>query len=194
MAPLDRGGFVSIDIRLAGTAADMELIRRMNNDVFACEIGQHEPAPDGRLIDTLETRSRFLIGIEDGRLIAMISFHSEPPYSVEKKLSDPEVLKALSAPVFEIRLLAIHPDYRSTSLLARLLVRLHGLLAAAGARTLVISALARRLPMYEFMGFRAMGPAVQSGGAAFVPMALDMARLPPRAKAVYARYALASDS
>jgi hypothetical protein len=194
MAPLDRGGSVSIDIRLAATAADMELIRCMNNDVFACEVGQHEPAPDGRLIDPLETRSRFLVGIEDGSLIAMVSFHSEPPYSVEKKLSDPEVLKALSAPVFEIRLLAVHPAHRSTNLLARLLVRLHGLLTAAGARTLVISALALRLPMYEFMGFRALGPAVQSGGAAFVPMALDMAGLPPRAKALCARYALGPDS
>lgn len=167
----------------------MEMIRHMNNDVFACEIGQHEPAPDGRLIDPFESRSRFLIAVEKGRLLAMISFHSEPPFSVEKKLSDPSVLMELEAPLFEIRLLAIDPAHRLTPLLPRLLVHLYRLLDAAGARTLVISALSLRLPMYEFMGFRPIGPAVHSGGAAFIPMALDLTRLPPSAKAVHDRYA-----
>ena len=172
----------------------MEMIRRMNNDVFACEIGQHEPSPDGRLIDPFEARSRFLIAVEDERILAMVSFHREPPFSVEKKLKDPSVLMSLAAPLFEIRLLAIDPAHRLTSLLTRLLVRLYGLLVAEGARTVVISALTLRLPMYEFMGFRPIGPPVRSGGAAFTPMALDLASLPPSAKAVYERYACRTDS
>lgn len=177
-----------ITFRLATTADDLDIVRRMNNDVFALEIGQHEPAPDGRLVDGLESRSTFLLAFDSEQPAAMVSFHSQPPYSVEGKLADPLVLGALPGPIFEIRLLAVDPGHRGTPVLTLLLVRLFDILRGQGARTVVISGIAARASMYLTMGFRPLGPAVRSGAAEFVPMALDLANLPPRAEAIRRRY------
>jgi GNAT superfamily N-acetyltransferase len=180
---------VKLEFRLAAAPGDYDIIRRMNNDVFAIEIGQHEPAPDGRLVDGFESRSMFLLAFDSDQPAAMVSFHSQPPYSVEAKLDDPLVLAGLPGPIFEIRLLAIHPFHRGTPLLAALLVRLFGAVRERGARTLVISGIAGRRAMYHSMGFVELGPEVRRGEAGFIPMALDLESLPPNAEAIRRRYA-----
>ncbi len=180
---------MNLTFRLADSPEDFDVIRRMNNQIFACEIGQHEASPDGRLVDPLESRSRFLLAFDSGHPAAMISFHGQPPFSAEKKLADPSVIAALPGPVFEIRLLAIDPAYRGTPLLTILLVRLFDILRERGVRTAIISGITPRAPMYRAMGFIELGPAVQSGSAEFFPMALDLENLPASARAICSRYA-----
>jgi len=180
---------VKLAFRLAATPDDYDIIRRMNNDVFASEIGQHQASPDGRLVDALESRSDFLLAFDSRRLAAMVSFHGQPPFSVEGKLPGPGSLVSLPGPVFEIRLLAVDPAYRGTHVLMLLLIRLFDILCGKGARTVVISGIASRASMYRKMGFMPLGPAVRSGAAEFIPMALDLHHLPLRADAIRRRYA-----
>ncbi len=78
---------MNLNIRLAASPEDFEVIRRMNNQVFACEIGQHEASPDGSLVDPFESRSQFLLAFDSGYPAAMVSFHDRRPFSVEKKNS-----------------------------------------------------------------------------------------------------------
>ncbi len=180
---------MNLNIRLAASPEDFEVIRRMNNQVFACEIGQHEASPDGSLVDPFESRSQFLLAFDSGYPAAMVSFHDRRPFSVEKKLADPSIIAKLPGPVFEIRLLAVDPAYRGTPLLTILLVRLFEILREFGARTAIISGITTRAQMYRAMGFSELGPASRSGSAEFFPMALDLENLPRSAQAIYARYA-----
>ncbi len=180
---------MNLSIRLADSTEDFDTIRRMNNQIFACEIGQHDASPDGLLVDPLESRSQFLLAFDSGHPAAMVSFHDRPPFSAEKKLADPSVIATLPGPVFEIRLLAVDPAYRGTPLLTILLARLFEILRERGARTAIISGITTRAPLYRAMGFAELGAAVRSGSAEFLPMALDLENLPPSAHAIYSRYA-----
>lgn len=166
--------------RRAETAEDFEQIRRLNHAAFAEELRQHEPRPDGRLIDRFEDRSRFLLALDDGRLAAMVCWSMTPPFSVESRLQDPDILRRLPQPVCEVRLLAVAREYRHTTVFAGLLAKLLEEVRAAGAATLVISGVEERREMYERLGFRAIGPPVPQGEARFVPMALRLEELPPR--------------
>ncbi len=180
---------MKIEFRIAATPDEFDIIRRMNNDVFASEIGQHEASPDGRLVDPFESRSQFLLAFDSGREAAMVCFHCQPPYSVERKLADPTILDSLPRPLYEIRLLAVGPTYRGSSVLTLLLVKLFDILRERRAKSIVISGITSQAQMYETLGFTPLGPPVQSGAAEFIPMMLDLDHLPGRAEAIRRRYA-----
>lgn len=180
---------MKLEFRLAAAPGDYDAIRRMNNDVFASEIGQHEISPDGMLVDAFESRSDFLLAFDSSHLAAMVSFHCQPPFSVEKKLACPDLLASLPGPLYEIRLLAVDPAYRGSHVLTLLLIRLFDVLCTRGARTVVISGIATRASMYRTIGFSPLGPAVQSGAAEFIPMSLDLHQLTSRAEGIRQRYA-----
>lgn len=166
--------------RPAESEQDFERIRRLNHAVFAEELRQHEPRPDRRLVDRFEDKSRFLLAMDGERLAAMVCWSMTPPFSVESRLEDPGILGQLPQPVCEVRLLAIDPDYRHTTVFAGLLAALLSEVRAAGAATLVISGVEERRAMYERMGFRALGGPVPQGAARFIPMALVLEALPER--------------
>jgi len=164
--------------KTAETGEEFQSLRRLNHRIFAEEVGQHEARPDGVLIDPFEDKSRFTIAVHQGSVVGMVCVHDEPPFSVEKKLSDRAVLESLARPLLEVRLLAIDPEHRNRMVLAGLLGNMVEEAFAAGYGTLLISALADRMEMYERFGFSALGPPVESGSAIFVPMALKLSELP----------------
>jgi GNAT superfamily N-acetyltransferase len=181
---------VRYTFRLAGKDSDLDEIRLLNHRVFAAEIAQHPETADQRLVDAYEEQSRFVVALAHGHIVGMVSYHDDPPYSVEKKLDDPRLLVGLERPLREMRLLAVDPAHRGRGGIVAfgLLARLCELALADGVKTVVISAYEQRLDMYHFMGFNALGPAVVSGGARFVPMALRLDAIPKEALAMYARY------
>ena len=61
----------------------------------------------------------------------------------------------------EIRLLAILPEFRNRSILAGLFWQVGSYARAHRYSDLLISGILDRLSMYEKIGFRPMGPAVQ---------------------------------
>ena len=180
---------MSYSFRTARTVEDFEAVRRLNHDVFALEIGQHPAAADGRLIDAFEPASSFVLALHGRRVVGMVSWHRTPPWSVGKKLADPAVVDALPAPLCEARLLAVLPEHRGKPVLVGLLATLFDAVAAAQARTVLISAYEERLDMYRAMGFEPLGPAVAAGAARFIPMALVLDRMPAFARRALARYA-----
>ncbi|MGB9610586.1 MAG: GNAT family N-acetyltransferase, partial [Bryobacteraceae bacterium] len=110
--------------RYAETEEDFDRLRRLNHAAFAEELGQHEPRPNGRLIDRFEQKSRFLLALEGERLAAMVCWSMERPFSVESRLSDARVLEELPQPLCEVRLLAVAREYRHTGVFAGLLAKL----------------------------------------------------------------------
>ena len=164
-----------VDVRFkpANTAEDIEQVHRLNHRIFAEEVGQHPRTPDGRLIDKFHDRNRYFIATCGSELVGMISVHDGPEFSITSRLEDVSALKALRAPL-EIRLLAILPRFRKRSILAGLFWQVRSYARAHHYSDLLISGIVERLPMYEKMGFKAMGPAVPCGAAAFVPMRLSL--------------------
>ena len=75
-------------------------------------------------------------------------------------------------------MLTVRPSYRRGPVFLGLLGRFDEHARRHGYTRLLISGLVERIAIYEKLGFRALGPAVACGRAAFVPMSLDLRRLP----------------
>jgi predicted N-acetyltransferase YhbS len=153
----------------AETADEIEQIHRLNYRTFVEEIPQHTAQEPGRLVDKFHAKNTYFVAMTEGSVVGMVCFHDQPPYSVASRLVDPTILEHPPLRRMEVRLLAVEPAHRGGPIMIALLW-----LALEHARRhydeVYISGVAERVPMYERLGFRALGPAVPDGTAAFVPM------------------------
>lgn len=164
--------------KTAESPAEFEQIHRLNYRTFAEEVGQYTPNGSGILVDRFHEKNTYHIALQGESLLGMVATHDRPPFSVAARLADPSVLDALGGPLLEVRLLAMNPDYRNRLVLPGLLWELYCDARARRYSHLIISGITERLSMYERVGFRALGPATQSGAAKYVPMALSLADPP----------------
>lgn len=165
--------------RRAATAVDLEQVHRLNHEIFASEVGQHEPDAAGRLVDKFDRKNTYYLALRGGEVVGMVAVHDEPPFSIADRLVDPGVLDRLPGRPLEVRLLALRPGVRGGALLFGLLWEVREHARRFGHGHLLISGVTTRVGLYERLGFRALGPAVPCGAAEFVPMALDLADPPP---------------
>jgi aspartate aminotransferase-like enzyme len=164
---------MDIQFKQAESSEELEQIHRLNHRIFAAEIGQHEQTADGRLIDKFHSRNCYFIAVQNGRVIAMVSVHDGPEFSVAARLADKSILTSLRAPL-EVRLLAILPEFRKRSILAGLFWQVFHYAHAHQYSHLLISGIIERLPMYTKMGFCPIGPPVADRAASFVPMCMSL--------------------
>jgi aspartate aminotransferase-like enzyme len=162
----------------ARSPREFEQIHRLNHQVFASEVRQHLPTSDGRLIDRFHPANRYFIAVRNGELAGMVSVHPGPQFSISSRLPDTALIASLRAPL-EVRLLAVHPQYRGSLILPGLLLQVYGYARQERFSDLLISGIAQRVSLYRKMGFRALGPAVASGEASFIPMRLPLDSPPP---------------
>jgi hypothetical protein len=164
-------------IKLAETEAEFDQIFQLNQRIFAGELRQYATAAD-RLVDKFHSKNEYWIALDGSSLVGMIALHDQPPFSVAEKLSDPAILDRLGR-LAEVRLLAIDPEHRNGLLLAELLTAVYAQVKSYDS--IAISGLADKQAMYRRLGFRELGPPVRSGVAEFVPMAVAIEELGPRA-------------
>jgi aspartate aminotransferase-like enzyme len=162
----------------AETHQEFEQIHRLNHRTFVDEIPQHRGTGSGLLVDKFHEKNAYLIVLRGERVVGMVSANGEPPFSIAERLRDPEVLKLPGARPMEVRLLAIEPPERNSTLFFGLIWSLYEYARAHGYTHVFISGVQERVPMYERLGFVSLGPGVASGQAFFVPMMLTIGRLP----------------
>jgi aspartate aminotransferase-like enzyme/GNAT superfamily N-acetyltransferase len=176
----------------AASSEELTQIHRLNHQIFVDEVGQHEATGTRLLVDQFDDKNQYFIAKRDDLLVGMISVHDKPPFSVAHKLADPRILEDLGSQLLEVRLLAIHPDERNTRVLAGLLYAVFSYARNGGYSHLVISGVEKQLPMYERLGFQAIGPAVSRGKAEFTPMAVRIKDFPAKTVNRFQRWALGS--
>jgi aspartate aminotransferase-like enzyme len=162
----------------AETRQEIEQIHRLNFRTFVNEIPQHPDTGSGVLVDKFHTKNAYLIVLREGRVVGMVSAHDQPPFSVADRLREPEVLDRPGTRPLEVRLLAIEPDERNSTMFFGLIWSLYEHARTNGYTHLFISGVAERVGLYERLGFVPLGPAVPCGSASFVPMMLTIGQLP----------------
>jgi GNAT superfamily N-acetyltransferase len=177
-------------IKQAETEAEFDQIFQLNQRIFARELHQYAPSGD-RLVDKFHAKNQYWIALDGESVVGMIAFHDQPPFSVADKLADPQILNTLGR-LAEVRLLAIDPEHRNGLLLVGLLVAVYQ--QARAYKSIAISGHRDELAMYRRLGFRELGPPVRSGEAEFVPMAVSVADLGPRAQRWRKRLAKATSA
>jgi aspartate aminotransferase-like enzyme len=171
------GGYV---FKRAETSQELEEIHRLNYRTFVGEVPQHPDPGNGRLVDKFHDKNVYFIAVHDGQIVAMVSAHDQPPFSVADRLSDPGILQRPGTRPLEVRLLAIVPGWRRSRVLPGLLWVLLEFARNSGHTHMYISGLHDRVTLYQHLGFRSLGPAVPCGTVAFVPMVLSLIQIPGR--------------
>ncbi len=171
------GGYV---FKRAETEEEFGQIHCLNYRTFVTEIPQHTDPGCDRLVDKFHDKSIYFVAKEEGRVIAMLSSHDQPPFSVADRLPDPSVLRRAGTRPLEVRLLAVEPAKRNSTIFFGLLWVLYDHALTHHYTHLYISGFTERVPLYERLGFQAMGPGVKCGAATFVPMVLNVGNLPEK--------------
>ena len=166
----------------SGASTALVGVRRLNHQAFADELGQHEATGTGLLRDRFEEKSRYVIALRDNRVVGMLAIHDKAPYSIEQRLNDPAMLDAIPGRKLEVRLLAIDTRHRNGMVFSGLLGTMIENAFREGYDALLISGVVERVAMYRRLGFRELGPPVESGRARFVPMAMRLAEMPQRVR------------
>ena len=161
----------------AETGDEFEQVHRLNHRTFVGEIHQYPDSGSGLLVDKFHAKNTYFIGLRDGRVVGMVSVHGQPPFSVAERLSDPSILQRPGVRPMEVRLLAIEPNERHSTLFLGLGCTLFQHARDNGYTHLYISGVTDRIPLYQRLGFEALGPAVASGNASFVPMGTSLPQM-----------------
>lgn len=161
----------------AETRGEFEQIHQLNYRTFVTEIPQHKDTGSDRLVDKFHDKNAYYIALHQGRLVGMVSLHDEPPFSVAERLSDPTILSRPGTRPLEVRLLAVEPNRRNSTVFFGLVYQIYEHARLKGYTHLYISGVEDRLSLYHQLGFEALGPAVGSGAARFVPMVVTTSQL-----------------
>lgn len=159
--------------KLADADHEFEAVHRLNYRTFVAEIAQHADPGTGLLVDKFHDRNIYFIALCDGRLVGMVSAHAQAPFSVASRLADPSILERPGSRPIEVRLLAVEPDQRNSSVITGLLYAFYEYARDHGYTDFYISGVVERIGLYERMGFKALGPPVTGGSASFVPMGVN---------------------
>jgi GNAT superfamily N-acetyltransferase len=172
----------------ATTPEELEQVFRLNHDVFAEELAQHQGDESGRLVDKFHDKNVYYVAVHDERVVGMIALHDRPPFSVAGKLADSEAVLAKLGRLIEVRLLAVEPAHRNGRVMAGLMLQIYQRARPSGQKlydtprynTIVISGHAGKANIYRQLGYRDLGPAVKSGEALYIPMAVSIDDLAER--------------
>lgn len=165
-----------IDYRIARTDTEFEQIFRLNHATFTVELPQHAPQPDGRLIDRFHAQNTYVIGCAAGRVVAMIAFRAERPFSLDAKVPDLDGYLLPARHPCELRLLAIDPGWRGSAVLWGLLRACIAELRERHFDLALISGTVRQQRLYARLGFLPFAQPVGIAPVLFLPMQLPLSR------------------
>ena len=160
--------------KIAAEEWEFEQIHRLNYRTFVEEIPQHQRNAEGRLVDKFHAENIYIVGLDAGRVVAMVALRGRRPFSLDQKMPDLDRHIPAGFVPCEVRLLVVDKDYRGTAVCAALLGTLATEAIRIGYDLALISGTTRQLRLYRHMGFQPFGPLVGSGEAVFQPMLLSL--------------------
>ena len=152
-------------------------IHELNYKTFVEEIPQHQQNAEKKLVDKFHNKNKYIIAKTGERVIGMVCYNMERPFSLDEKLPDLNNYLPEHSNIAEIRLLAVQPEQRKATIAYRLLQYLCKVLIQSQANAAVISGTTRQLRLYEKMGFVPFGPLVGSSNAFYQPMYITLNKL-----------------
>lgn len=164
----------------ADSDQEFDQIHRLNYRTFVSEIRQYSDPGTDRLIDKFHHKNVYFVGLKRGRVVGMLSAHDQPPFSIAERLPDPSMLQRPGMNVMEVRLLAVEPDERHSSIFFGLVYVMYHYALKKQKTHLLISGVSQRQRLYQRLGFVPIGPALPSGQASFIPMILDVTDIPEK--------------
>jgi aspartate aminotransferase-like enzyme len=171
---MDKSKNPPLTFKIASEEWEFEQIHKLNYKTFVEEIPQHEPNPDGILVDKFHKENTYVICLRDNQLLGMVAVRDKRPFSLDKKLENLDSYLPEARSICEIRLLAVKKNHRSGHVLQGLFKLLAEYCESRGYDLAIISGTVRQLKLYKKLGFVPFGPLVGTPDAQFQPMYLTL--------------------
>ncbi|MFE2021821.1 aminotransferase class I/II-fold pyridoxal phosphate-dependent enzyme [Streptomyces sp. NPDC059499] len=171
---------MSRDVQIrAADAEDLVWIHELRHRVYAQELGQHAPRPEGRLHDALDGDNVYLVAARGPVRMGFVSL--TPPwlgrYGLDKYLTRDELPLLSEGGAFEVRILTVEPRWRSTAVAPLLMYAALRWISSRGGRTVVAMGRTELLDMYLAVGLEPLGHTVRSGAVTFEVLTGEVAGL-----------------
>ena len=165
-----------IEIHTPQCEAEFMAVWRFNYEVFAAELRMRPRTEEPWLADPFHYKNLYRVARHriTGRIVGLIAAHWQPPYSVAAHFGPEAAAPPAAGKLAEIRLFAVAPDYRKTTVAARLGIALLLDLESRQVTELVISGISVQKRFYERLGFRATGAPVAAGDTRLYPMRAEL--------------------
>ena len=163
-----------VAFRVASADWEFEQIHRLNYQTFVEEIPQHRPNDERVLIDAFHGKNTYLIAVRERRLVGMMAWRGERPFSIDGKLPDLDRYLPAGRKPCEVRLLATTLDARNGFVFRGLVELLARQATQQGYDLVVISGTVRQTGLYRHLGFVPFGDLIGSADAPYQPMYLTL--------------------
>ena len=163
-----------LTFKIATEPWEFEAIHRLNYRTFVEEIPQHQPHPDGRLVDRFHDENTYAICLDGDQLVGMVCGRASRPFSLDAKLDKLDAYLPPGRHILEVRLLAVERAYRNGVVFARLCGELVRHFRDDGYDLAVITGTTRQQKLYRHLGFVPFGPELGTPEARFQPMYLTL--------------------
>ena len=161
----------SVVYKIADKPEEFRQINALNYATFVEEIPQHAANADRLLVDKFNKQNTYIIALnEAGILMGMICVHHDRPFSLDHKIKNLDALLPPHNRICEIRLLAVKPEYRNTTVFAGLIKTMFAYTQDNGFDFAVISGTERQVKLYKKIGFEIFADAVGTPEALYYPM------------------------
>lgn len=179
--------------KIATEAAEFEQIHRLNYRTFVEEIPQHAANEGRRLVDRFDEENTYVVCLEGGRLVGMMSVRDRRPFSLDTKLPNLDDYLPSGRRACEFRLLSVELEHRNGQIFHGLLKLMAEHCFARGYDLAVISGTLGQSRLYRHLGFVPFGPVVGTAEAPYQPMYLTRAAFLERSKTFLRRNAREAD-
>ncbi|HWJ47987.1 MAG TPA: histidinol-phosphate transaminase [Candidatus Udaeobacter sp.] len=166
-----------IDISLAG-ADDRPAVYRLRHQIYALELGQHQPNSEQQLSDPLDAYNVYVKAAVDRHIAGFVSI--TPPghsYSVDKYFSRDVFPFPFDNGVYEVRLLTVIPERRTLAIASLLMYAALRWIEAQGGRRIVAIGRREILSLYLKAGLKSLGCSAQSGAVTYELLTATVADL-----------------
>ncbi len=169
-----------VHVKIADQTHEFEQIHRLNYRTFVEEIPQHAVNAEHLLVDKFHDENTYFIALSGETVIGMLTLRSVRPFSLDSKVENLDQYLPIAAAntlqkIAEIRLLAIVPAYRHTSVFAQLFYFALTTCLQQKFSLALVSATVLQAKLYANMGFIAFANLVGKPGAMYQPMYLELA-------------------
>ncbi len=159
-----------VHFRVAENASEFEQVFALLYQTFVEEIPQHPPNPDRRHVDRFHDENLYVIAADGDEVVGVIALRGQRPFSLDQKLGPVDGMLPPGRRVCELRLLAVKPAHRSSSVFSGLVDSVVREGRARGYDLAIISGTLRQSRLYRHLGFEPFGSIVGTEDAPFQPM------------------------
>ena len=178
-----------ITIITPSTPEEFDKLWALNYEIFAAELKMRPETDSQRLVDKFHHKNIYRAAqLPSGELAGMIAAHWQPPYSAAAHFGDAITIPPKQGKLAEIRLFALKPQYRSTTLASQLAVPLLLALDEAGVSEVIISGISNRKRFYEHLGFKVIGEGITEGATTLYPMRGELPHILNNCRKALLRY------